>query len=156
MRKIKVLLKWSLWTIIFLLVLSIAVFYFYCNSLKKVNPLTVSYYEQLKAELKKQGLNNGLVVMSSKRANWHNHILTFFGAASNSRHLSGDAIDILVLDVNNDQEINGKDVDITYEILDSKIVKNKGGLGIYKSEVGIWNRQMIHLDCRENRTRWSR
>jgi uncharacterized protein YcbK (DUF882 family) len=156
MKIIKSLLKSSLWTIFTLAMLSIIIFYSYCNSLKNVNPTTIEYYEKLKAELKNRGLNDGLIVISSKRANWHNQLLTYFGAASNSRHLSGDAIDIMVLDVNHDKRINIQDVDIVYEILDSKIVLNKGGLGIYKSEDGFWNRQMIHLDCRENKTRWSR
>jgi uncharacterized protein YcbK (DUF882 family) len=156
MKIIKTMLKWSLWTIAAILIISVSIFYFYCNSLEKVNPLTISCYEKLKTELREQGLQDKLLVISSKRANWHNQILTFFGASSNSRHLSGDAIDIMVLDINNDKEINGKDVDLVYKILDTKIVRDKGGIGTYKSEYGIWNRQMVHLDCRQNRSRWSR
>jgi hypothetical protein len=62
----------------------------------------------------------------------------------------------MVMDVNADGELDSKDVDITYLILDKKVIKNKGGLGTYKSETGFWNRQMIHLDCRPTRTRWHR
>jgi uncharacterized protein YcbK (DUF882 family) len=156
MTRFKKILKWALWTLSTIIFLSIIIFFWYCNSLDKVNPLTVIYYGELKTELIKQGHKDKLLVISSKRANWHNQILTLFGASSKSRHLSGDAIDIMVLDVNGDGEINSKDVDIVYKILDNKIVKDKGGLGTYKSENGIWNRQMVHLDCRQKRTRWHR
>ena len=110
----------------------------------------------MKTGLKEQGYDDELLVISSKRANWHNNVLTLFGASSKSRHLSGDAIDIMVMDVNRDGKIDSKDVDIVYAILDRKILRNNGGLGTYKSEIGIWNRQMVHLDCRQTRTRWHR
>jgi uncharacterized protein YcbK (DUF882 family) len=156
MSSLKKFLKWTLWTLVTIILLSTIIFFWYCNSLDKVDPLTVVYYGELKTELIRQGHKDKLLVISSKRANWHNQILTLFGASSKSRHLSGDAIDIMVLDVNSDGEIDSKDVDIVYQILDKKIVKNKGGLGTYKSEIGIWNRQMVHLDCRQKKTRWHR
>jgi len=156
MNRLKKILKWTLWTLLTIISLSIIIFLLYCNSLGKVNPLTVVYYAELKTELLKQGHKDKLLVISSKRANWHNQILTLFGASSKSRHLSGDAIDIIVLDVNGDGEMDSKDVDIVYKIFDSKIIRNKGGLGTYKSEIGIWNRQMVHLDCRQKKIRWHR
>jgi uncharacterized protein YcbK (DUF882 family) len=156
MNTLKRIVKWILFTVLTILALSIAAFFLYCNSLDRVNPKTVGYYEQLKAQLKAQGHTDKLLVISSKRADWHNSILTLFGASSQSKHLSGDAVDIMVMDVNFDGKIDSMDVDIVYAILDQRIVKNKGGLGTYKSEVWIWNRQMVHLDCREKRTRWHR
>lgn len=156
MSRTRKILKGILWSIAVALVLLVSVFFLYCNSLSAVNPVTVAYYEQLKALLKEQGYRDQLVVISSKRAHWHNQILTLFGASSTSRHLQGDAIDIMVLDVNADGEINATDVDIVYAIVDTKIIRNKGGLGTYTSENGIWNRQMVHVDCRQNRTRWHR
>jgi len=95
-------------------------------------------------------------VISTKRENWHNELLIKFGASSKSRHLDGDAIDILVLDVNDDGQMDGKDVDIVYQIVDKQILKGKGGLGTYKTEDWIWNRQMIHMDCRQGSSRWNR
>ena len=62
----------------------------------------------------------------------------------------------MVMDVNDDGHMNAEDVDIVYKLLDEKIVKGTGGLGTYKSEWGIWNRQMVHLDCRQKRMRWRR
>lgn len=152
----KRILKWTFFIVLTILILSIATFFLYCNSLDKVNPKTISYYRQLRAELKERGYTDKVLVISSKRANWHNNILTLFGASSKSRHLSGDAIDIMVLDVNADGEIDSKDVDIVYAILDKNIIKNAGGLGTYKSEAGLWNRQMVHFDSRQKRTRWHR
>lgn len=99
---------------------SIATFVLYCNSLGQVNPKTIGYYGQLKTELKSQGYADKLLVISSKRADWHNNILTLFGASSKSRHLHGDAIDIMVMDVNADGGLNSKDVDIVFSILDKK------------------------------------
>ena len=127
-----------------------------CASLKKVNPITKNYYNELKAELIAQGYEANLIIISSKRAKWFNNILTKFGAARNSQHLDGNAIDILVMDVNSDRKKNGEDVDIVYNILNDKIIKNNGGIGTYKNEKRIWNRQMVHFDCRGHRARWHR
>ena len=87
----------------------------------------------------------------------HNYIqVKLSGAAKKSRHLSGDAIDFIVFDVNKDGIANRKDVDIVYKILDEIIIKNNGGIGTYKNEVSFIDRQMIHIDCRGYRARWDR
>jgi len=127
-----------------------------CISLRKVNPIARNYYNELKDELVAQGYQTNLTVISSKRPEWFNNILTKFGAAKRSQHLEGNAIDVLVRDVNADGKKDGKDVDIVYNILNDKIIKNKGGIGTYKNERGIWNRQMVHFDCRGYRARWHR
>ncbi len=82
-------------------------------------------------------------------------MLTYFGAVSKSQHLKGNAIDIVVLDINNDGIYDSKDVDIATRILE-KIIRNQGGIGTYKTERFLWNRQMIHIDCRGHKSRWSR
>ena len=156
MKRLWKIIKWPLYILITIAALSVAVFFLYCNSLRQIDPLTITYYEQLKRELKTQGYKDNLLVISSKRARWHNKLLTPFGASSTSRHLKGDAIDIMVLDVNGDGTSNLTDVDIVYQLLDHSIVRNTGGLGTYKSEPWIWNRQMVHLDCRKKKTRWHR
>ena len=156
MKTLKRIVKWTLCIILTNSILFITTFFLYSNSLDHVSPSTIRYYGQLKTELKKQGYAEKLLVISGKRADWHNNILTMFGASSKSRHLTGDAIDVMVMDVNADGKIDSHDVDIVYATLDKKILRGKGGLGTYKSETGIWNRQMIHLDCRPKRTRWHR
>jgi hypothetical protein len=78
MNRFKKILKWAAGILLTIISLSIILFFWYCNSLDKINPLTVNYYEQLKIELTKQGHKDNLLVISSKRANWHNQILTLF------------------------------------------------------------------------------
>jgi len=96
-------------------------------------------------------------VISTKRFSFHNKMrVKFSGAASKSRHLRGDAIDFLVFDINRDGKRNAADVDIVYKILDEKIMKNQGGIGTYKNEKSFIDRQMVHIDCRNERSRWAR
>jgi uncharacterized protein YcbK (DUF882 family) len=78
------------------------------------------------------------------------------GAAKKSRHLTGDAIDFLVFDINNDGNADQYDVDIVLDILDREIIGPKGGIGSYKREKGFINRQMIHIDSRGYKARWNR
>lgn len=129
----------------------------YANSLIFVHPQSKAWLLELKAELNKQQLSPHFYVISGKRYDWDNWLLSKFGgAAKNSRHLVGEAIDIIVLDVNQDGTANAKDVDLVYKILNRKIVKSEGGIGTYKNQKGFFNRQMIHFDCRGKKARWHR
>ena len=129
----------------------------YTSSLIGVNPKSITYLNKLRTELVRQGHTPRYFIISGKRAKWHNNFLTRFGgAASQSRHLKGEAIDIIVLDVNSDGQADAKDVDIVYDILNTKIIKSAGGIGTYKNEPGFFNRQMVHFDCRGRRARWHR
>lgn len=151
MRRLKIFL----FIITVIVVIAILIF-LRLSSLDSVNPVTVDYYNQLKSELVIQGYNDNLLVISTKRPAWYNRILTNFGAAKKSQHLHGNAIDIVVLDVNGDNIINTDDVDIVYNILNNQIVVDKGGVGTYKSLPAFWDRQMVHFDCRGYRARWQR
>lgn len=129
----------------------------YAGSLIGVKKTPKSWLAELKKELKAQGHAPRFFVISGRRFQPDNYLLsTYGGAAKNSRHLKGEAIDIIVLDVNKDGEMNTKDVDIVVRILDRKIVGSKGGIGTYKSQSGFLNRQMVHFDSRGFRTRWNR
>jgi uncharacterized protein YcbK (DUF882 family) len=121
-----------------------------------MNPKTLEFYSQLKLELKKQGYNESVIVISAKRAKWHNDLLIPYGASPQSRHVLGEAIDLMILDINADGEWNSKDVDVVYSILDQKIISGTGGIGTYKSEGTVWDRQMVHFDCRTEKSRWHR
>ena len=135
----------------------ILIFFLYCNNLALANEKTVSYYHMLKRSLKDKGYRPGLLVVSTKRFFFHNYIQQrFSGAAKKSRHLRGDAIDFLVFDINNDGDADSKDVDIITGILETDIMKGKGGIGTYKNERSFLNRQMVHIDCRETKGRWRR
>lgn len=150
-------MKWLLRIFFCFVILSILIFAFYCNNLSLVNKQTVSFYKELKKELKDHGYKPRLLVVSPKRLPFHNNIqVKFSGASSKSKHLDGDAIDFLVFDVNSDGERNSKDVDIVTELLESNIMKDKGGIGTYKNESSFIDRQMVHIDCRDKKGRWNR
>jgi uncharacterized protein YcbK (DUF882 family) len=140
-----------------LLIILAAVFFLYANNTKPVNKETVKFYGNLKTKLKEKGYSQNLVIISTKRFKWHNDLqIKLSGAASKSRHLTGDAIDFIVLDINKDGISDSKDVDIVFDILDKDIIGSKGGIGTYKNEKGFFSRQMIHIDCRGYRSRWAR
>lgn len=127
----------------------------YCNSLIGVDATVKQYYQELKVELKKRKLKTRFFVISGRRFPPDNWLLNKFGGASSkSRHLKAEAIDIIILDVNDDGIINTTDVDLVYNILDKIIVANKGGVGTYKKASGFFSRQMIHFDCRGKKARW--
>jgi len=140
-----------------LVLIAISIFIFYCNNLSLAKKEISTYYKGLKKALKAKGYNPNLLVISTKRFSFHNNIqVKFSGAATSSRHLTGEAVDFLVLDVNYDGKRNSADVDIVYKILEEEIMKEKGGIGVYKNEKPFIDRQMIHIDCREVKGRWSR
>ena len=135
--------------------LVLLLFFLYFNNTRLVNSKTLSFYNELKDSLRSGGLSPNLVVISTKRFKFHNDIqVAFSGAATRSRHLGGDALDFIVMDINGDGKTNSVDVDIVYNILDKKIIGNKGGIGMYKNENSFISKQMIHIDCRGSRARW--
>lgn len=136
--------------------IEVAVFLSYFNNTNLVNPITVSYYTQLKKTLKQEGYKDQMIVVCTKRSQWVNFILNKISQAElRSRHLKGEAIDILVGDVNSDGKINGQDVDIVFHVLDTQIIKDQGGIGTYKDK-SILIKQMVHFDCRGYMARWHR
>jgi uncharacterized protein YcbK (DUF882 family) len=150
-------MKWIIRFFIFIVITGLLVFFLYFNNLSLADRQTVSFYKELKEVIKKKGYKPRLLVISTKRFSFHNKIqVKYAGAATKSRHLTGDAIDFLVFDINNDGKRNAADVDIVYKILDEEIMKNKGGIGTYKNEKTFIDRQMVHIDCREVRSRWAK
>ncbi len=71
------------------------------------------------------------------------------GGSSQSRHIHGDAVDIAIMDINQDGKTTKEDKKIVYNLLNKKIIKNKGGIGTYKRLPFI-----IHFDVRGHRARW--
>lgn len=150
-------MKWFFRIILSILVIGILIFFLYCNNLSLANKQTVVYYRALKIALKEKGYRPRLLVISTKRISFHNKIqVSLSGAAIKSRHLSGEAIDFLVFDVNRDGKSNAADVNIVSRILEEEILKGKGGIGTYKNESSFIDRQMIHIDCRTEKSRWER
>ena len=131
-------------------------FYLVWNSSSAVDPATLQYYATLKSELRTRGFEDAVIIIGGKRSRVHNTILQAFGASPTSTHLTGGALDVLVMDVNGDGRMNDEDVDIVYGLLHEKIMRGKGGIGTYKNEWGFWNHQTIHFDSREAKARWNR
>ena len=141
-------------TVLGLLVIGI---WLYAGSLIGVEKEARIAYKKLRKEIRNKGFQPKIFVISGKRWNLDNQILTrLSGASKNSQHLTGKAIDIIILDVNEDGEVDGKDVDLVYQILEEKILNGSGGIGTYKNEKGFLNKQMIHFDLRKNKSRWNR
>lgn len=134
--------------ILFIFLLLSAVFFFsFFNNTLLVNPITVSFYTDLKKSLIDNGYKDRIVVVSTKRFKWDNYLLIKFGhAIPYSRHMKGEALDFLVFDINSDGKSDGKDVDIITGILKNKIIKGNGNIGVYKNK-GLLYRQLVHIDC---------
>lgn len=148
----KKILKISLFFFIILL----SLFFLYFNNTYFVDAQPNKFYAQLKYKLEERGYSKKLLVISTKRLKIHNNLLVKYStAAKKSKHLIGNAIDFIVLDVNNDGKVNRIDVDIVFEILDTEIIKNEGGIGTYKNESFFFNQQMIHIDARGYKARWA-
>lgn len=70
------------------------------------------------------------------------------GGAPKSRHQYGEAIDLLVGDVNHDGRLDPCDKEPMLTLLDTKIIGSQGGVGKYPHS------QVIHMDVRGYRARW--
>lgn len=144
-------------TLLIILAIAAGLFFFYFNNTRRVKPETKAFYSSLKKSLQQKGYSTKLLVVSTKRVKWHNDLLAkSAGAAKNSRHLVGEAIDFIVFDINKDGKSDSQDVDIVYALLDKEIIKNHGGIGTYKNEHSFIYRQMIHIDCRGYQARWAK
>lgn len=138
MKKIIKLLGKS---ILFIALIATIIFFAYCNNTALANQPVRNHYYSLKQALKEHGYSDALLVVSTRRVKWHNAMLTKFnGAANKSRHLSNDAIDFLVFDVNNDGKCNAGDVEIVFKILEEEIIKDAGGIGTYLHSSKFYNR----------------
>ncbi len=70
------------------------------------------------------------------------------GGASRSRHLRGDAVDLVIKDINQDGRYTKKDKDIVLDLCEKQIIGKQGGIGRYP-----WSRT-VHIDVRGTRARW--
>jgi hypothetical protein len=103
-------------------VIAAGLFFFYFNNTNLSNPTVRTFYNNLKDTLRQKGYSDRLLVISTKRAGWHNDIQVWLsGAAKESRHLNGDAIDFIVFDINRDGKANKKNVTIVFNIQDQII-----------------------------------
>lgn len=122
---------------------------------QNLDPKVVKKDSLLKVKLKKKGFDANYTRISGKRSKWLNELLPL--SAKNSTHLSGQAIDILVGDVNKDDKKNEQDVKIVIACLEEIEQENPalvGGLGTYLTKNKI-SRKMVHFDVRGTKARWN-
>jgi uncharacterized protein YcbK (DUF882 family) len=102
---------------------------------------------ELQNELRKMGYNpNAMVVTNGHRPPDYNEAIK---GANRSHHITGEAVDITVYDIDKNGIANMKDKKIVLELLDKKIIKNIGGVGLYPGT------QALHFDVRGKKARWN-
>jgi len=112
-----------------------------------IDPNLLEKYLQLKTLLRQQNLDaNAIEITSCFRNPTYNQLI---GGATCSQHQFGKAIDIYVKDLNKDGKEDGKDRKLIVDLLENELIKNKGGIGTYKS-----NPKIVHFDTRDKRARW--
>lgn len=155
-RTITIIKKLS--KIVFICLLVLGLYIAFTHTLIGVNKQEIAYYTALKSQIKAKGYAPNFWIISTIRPKFFNDFLVYInnGAARKSRHITGDAIDLVVLDVNQDGKTDKEDVRIVKNILAEDIIQNKGGIGTYTSESNFFSRQMVHFDCRGNGARWER
>ena len=112
-----------------------------------LNPKIFYKTLELMEALEKMGHNKyGFSIVNGHRHPSYNEEI---GGAKLSRHIKGEAVDIVVNDINNDGYANKADKDIILDILENQVIKNQGGIGLYP---GTGN---VHYDVRGKRARWN-
>ena len=97
-------------------------------------------------ELEKQGYDPyGYSVNHGHRHPKQNYEVN---GALGSRHLYGEAIDLYIKDINKDGVADQTDKALVMDILEKKIIKDKGGIGRYPGSM------VIHYDTRGYKRRW--
>jgi hypothetical protein len=97
--------------------------------------------------MRKSGYNDSAITIN----NGHRHPAynKFKGGVPKSYHMQGMAIDIKVGDIDRNDTINAVDKQILLDELESHIIRDSGGLGLYP------NTMVIHFDTRGYRARWN-
>jgi uncharacterized protein YcbK (DUF882 family) len=70
------------------------------------------------------------------------------GGVSRSRHVYGEAVDLVIGDIDLDGDTDDADKAIVIDVLDREIIGDKGGIGRYPGY------QTVHFDLRGRRARW--
>lgn len=102
---------------------------------------------ELQIELRMKGYNpNGFELRNGYRHPRKNEEVR---GAKLSRHIRGEAIDIIVKDVDqNGKYEESKDKQIILDLLEHKIIQSEGGIGRYP------HTRSVHFDVRGKRARW--
>lgn len=128
-------------------------YYDHLNSLQKedrlnwlINKELLYKILELQDALFEKGLNEtGFVIVNGFR---HPSYNAEVGGAAKSRHVKGEAVDILIEDIDDDGWSTQTDKEIVLDILEKQVIKDKGGIGRYPGTMSV------HFDVRGFRARW--
>lgn len=101
---------------------------------------------ELRLLLKKEGYDE-----AAFRCNYgyrHPQLNAAVGGASRSRHIAGDALDLVIEDINRDGRADAADKAIVLDLCERKLIGSRGGIGRYPGT------QVVHIDLRGKRARW--
>lgn len=70
------------------------------------------------------------------------------GGASLSRHIAGDALDLVIDDIDRNGKINAVDKAVVLKLCEQQIIGDLGGIGRYPGT------QVVHIDLRGKPARW--
>ncbi len=68
--------------------------------------------------------------------------------ASKSRHIKGEAVDMVIKDIDDNGHYTDEDKEIVLKLLEEKIIGGQGGIGRYPGT------RVVHMDVRGYRARW--
>jgi len=112
-----------------------------------LNKKVLYKYIEMCDALKKMGHNpDNIKITAGHRHPKHNDSE---GGAYTSKHITGDALDFDVGDVNTNGTADMEDKLIVYEILNRQVIRSTGGIGKYS-----WHPHGLHIDVRGYRARW--
>jgi len=101
---------------------------------------------QLQQELEAKGYDpEGFSITYGHRHPQRNEAVK---GASSSKHILGQAIDLVVYDIDQNGRYSDADKQILLDIAEKEVIKDKGGIGRYPGT------RTVHLDVRGYRARW--
>jgi len=68
--------------------------------------------------------------------------------ASSSKHILGQAVDMVIYDINKDGKYTDEDKKIVLDIANKEVIVDQGGIGRYPGT------RTVHIDVRGHRARW--
>jgi hypothetical protein len=119
-----------------------------CVQFLLIDPRVLHATLELMDKLGERGLNrNGFTIRLAHR---HPRFNKAEGGVSGSRHIRGQAIDILVRDINQDGRVTYADKEIVLDIVENEVIRSKGGVGRYPHSM------VVHYDTRGYKARWDK
>ena len=111
------------------------------------NPKVKRKVQLIKQSLKDHGYAPNWIVVSEKRSKFVNRLLP--NSAKKSHHLTGDAIDVFVFDVDGDGHFNNADLKLVKKhnrLVEKSHPELRGAFGTYTNT--ITSSRTIHFDTR--------